>query len=395
MENEKKITGSPQVSRREFGAAALTSAALVAGGGATALAETQGNGTTADAYSRCVERAIHYLESRQLEDGSFNRQAGIGVTALVATAFLRHGRSVRDPVVAKSLKYIEAGAHADGGIYSPDGMVANYETCLSIMCLKQANIDHHYDGLLKHAEKYIRTHQWDESMDKTSNDLAYGGAGYGKHKRPDLSNTSFLIDALKACGGGPDDPDACGPDDPAIQKALVFVSRCQNLESKYNTTPFASKVKDGGFYYTCAAGGRSVAGMNADGGLRSYGSMTYSGLKSMLHAGLGPDDPRIKAAVAWIQRNYDLKANPGLGNAGLYYYYHVFAKALDILGGESFTDASGVAHDWRRELAEQMFRLQKENGSWVNSDDHWMEGDPNLVTAYALLALDHCRPRKS
>ena len=32
----------------------------------------------------------------------------------------------------------------------------------------------------------------------------YGGAGYGKHSRPDLSNTSFLIDALRAVGNEAD-----------------------------------------------------------------------------------------------------------------------------------------------------------------------------------------------
>ena len=52
-----------------------------------------------------------------------------------------------------------------------------------------------------------------------------------------------------------------------MKKALVFVSRCQNLESEYNTTQFAAKNPDGGFYYTPAAGGSSMAGKTADGGL--------------------------------------------------------------------------------------------------------------------------------
>ena len=34
---------------------------------------------------------------------------------------------------------------------------------------------------------------------------------------------------------------------------------------------------------------------------------------------------------------------------------------------------------------------QQPDGSWVNSNPRWMEGDANLVTAYALLALAHCR----
>jgi squalene-hopene/tetraprenyl-beta-curcumene cyclase len=29
----------------------------------------------------------------------------------------------------------------------------------------------------------------------------------------------------------------------------------------------------------------------------------------------------------------------------------------------------------------------------VNENDRWMEGDPNLVTGYVLMALSHCRPK--
>jgi squalene-hopene/tetraprenyl-beta-curcumene cyclase len=54
--------------------------------------------------------------------------------------------------------------------------------------------------------------------------------------------------------------------------------------------------------------------------LRSYASMTYAGLKSMIYAGLTPDDPRVKAAVAWLAKNYTLESNPGLGDAGLYIF---------------------------------------------------------------------------
>jgi len=31
--------------------------------------------------------------------------------------------------------------------------------------------------------------------------------------------------------------------------------------------------------------------------------------------------------------------------------------------------------------------LQRPDGSWVNEADRWMEGDPNLVTAYSVIAL--------
>ena len=120
--------------------------------------------------------------------------------------------------------------------------------------------------------------------------------------------------------------------------------------------------------------------------------MTYSGLKSMIYAGVGPDDPRVKAAFAWIQKFYDLKTNPGMGSNGLYYYYHVFGKALDAMGRGSGGRRRGAKHDWRRELRDELIRRQQPNGSWVNDNPRWLEGEPSLVTGYALLSLSHCRP---
>ena len=58
-----------------------------------------------------------------------------------------------------------------------------------------------------------------------------------------------------------------------------------------------------------------------------------------------------------------------------------------------FEDAKGTKHDWRKELTEVLAKRQKENGSWINAADRWMEGDPNLVTAYSLMALKYCDPK--
>jgi squalene-hopene/tetraprenyl-beta-curcumene cyclase len=120
--------------------------------------------------------------------------------------------------------------------------------------------------------------------------------------------------------------------------------------------------------------------------------MTYAGLKSMIFAGLSPDDPRVKAAAKWIAQHYDLDQNPGIGSAGLYYYYHTFAKALSAMGVDQFEDSSGKKHDWRRDLVSELAGRQKANGSWVNENARWLEGNPNLVTGFALLALTYCRP---
>ena len=332
-----------------------------------------------------VEKAIAFLTTKgQAADGSFNAAAGPGVTALVASGLLRNGRSPDDPLVAKSLKYLETFAREDGGIYANESFYKNYETCLAILCLADANKDGRYTKLLKKAEAFAKDTQWDESETKDKSDTFYGGAGYGRSKRPDLSNTTFLMDALKATGNDENSE--------AMQRALVFVSRCQNLEGPHNTTEFAAKNPDGGFYYSPAAGGSSQAGKDEKtGGLRSYASMTYAGLKSMLYAGVKKDDPRVVAAVKWLGQNYDLKTNPGMGTSGLYYYYHTFAKALAATGEDTFTDEKGVKHDWRQELVAELSSRQRADGAWVNEDARWLEGDTSIVTGYALLALAYCR----
>jgi squalene-hopene/tetraprenyl-beta-curcumene cyclase len=337
-------------------------------------------------FERMASKAINYLATRgQAEDGSYSSFAGPGITALVTTAIMQHGRSPDDPFVARSLKYLEQFIQRDGGIHRPETLYRNYETCLGILCFTQANKDGRYDQVLKKADAFVKGIQWDEAEGHDSTSASYGGAGYGKHKRPDLSNTTFLVEALKATGNADDSE--------AIQRALVFVSRCQNLETEHNTTPFAAKNPDGGFYYTPAAGGTSQAGETPSGGLRSYGSMTYAGLKSMIYAGVGPEDPRVQAAVKWIRMHYDLQENPGMGSAGLYYYYHTFAKALDALGDNALVDADGKKHDWRAELRAELARRQQHNGSWINENERWLEADPNLVTGYALMTLYYCRPQ--
>lgn len=328
-------------------------------------------------------KAIEYLRKRgQDASGAFSPRVGIGVTALAATALMENGVPANDPAVAKAIDLIVKASRSDGGIYAEKSRLKMYETCVAIACLNKANRNGQYDAILKKAAGFIKGEQFDEGEGKTAADLEYGGAGYGGGSRPDLSNTAFLIEALHSLNES---------DSEAVARALQFVSKCQNLESQFNTSPEAAKINDGGFYYTVSEGGASPAGETAEGGLRSYGSMTYAGFKSMIYAGLKPDDPRVKAARTWIEKNYSIQSNPGMGDAGLYYYYSLFAKALDAAGLDTIKDAEGVEHDWRTELVAHLKSLQAPDGSWTNKNTKWMEGDPNLATTFCLLALAHCR----
>ena len=218
----------------------------------------------------------------------------------------------------------------------------------------------------------------------------FGGWGYGGRSRgtgrPDLSNAQMALDALTDAG--------LKPDDPAFQAAMKFVSRLQN-SSETNDQAWAGN--DGGFVYgpSDKKTGESMAGeyVLPDGKrmLRSYGSMTYAGLKSFLYAGVGRDDPRVKAALDWIRKHYTVKENPGKKDSGLYYYYHVFAKALAALGEDSFVDAKGEKHDWRKELFDELKSRQAADGSWTNKNGAFLENAPELATAFALLSLSYVK----
>lgn len=332
---------------------------------------------------KLADRGIEFLRGSQQADGSWSPQTGPAVTALAAAGILHNGRSADDPTVAKALAYVEKFVQPDGGIYAAGSTHRNYETCLSIMAMAAANADGRYDKQLAGAKQFLKDLQWDDGEGHDPSSDSYGGFGYGSHKRPDLSNTAFAAEALTTLGAEADEE--------TMQRLLAFVSKCQNLESEHNQTKFPALNPDGGFYYTIAAGGSSQAGELPNGGLRSYGSMTYAGLKSMIYAGVDRDDQRVKAAIDWIGKNYTLDENPGMGPQGHFYYLQTFAKALATLGEEKLVDDAGVEHDWRADLVAKLAEMQRDDGSWLNPADRWLEGDPNLVTGYVLLALGNCR----
>ncbi len=330
-----------------------------------------------------VDKAYEAMKAKQNADGSFApKLGGPGVTALMAAAFLKAGKSPDDPVVVKCLAYLEASIQKDGGVY--DKGLANYTTCLAVMTFKEANAGGKYDKVIANATKFLRGLQ-DATADP--GELKFGGMGYDGKGRPDLSNTQFFVEALLASGATKDDP--------AVKKALAFVGRSQNLPGEFNDQPFAAKATDddrGGFVYNPTDQTNAKSDKRTpQGGLRSEGGMTYAGLKSFLYAGLSKDDPRVKAAVAWIRRHYTVDENPGQGQAGLFYYYTTFAKAMTALGEDEFADAKGTKHPWRLELFTKLQSAQQPDGSWANANKSFLENQPELATAFAVLALGYCK----
>jgi squalene-hopene/tetraprenyl-beta-curcumene cyclase len=332
-----------------------------------------------------VAMGLAYLRDHgQAEDGMFMAEMGPGITAMALSAAMRNGLGADDPMVAKGLAALEKFVKPDGGIYGT-GRIKNYETCVAIVTFRLANKDKKYDGLLANAEKFVRGLQFGVLPGQEKSNPNYGGVGYSGSERPDLSNTSYLMDALVELGASGDDA--------AIQRALVFVGRCQNLKSEYNDTKFADKVNDGGFYYvipTESVDSSTDERYTDNGGLRSYGSMSYAGFKSLIYAGLTKEDPRVKAVLDWLGKNYSVTENPGVGDAGLFYYYNSFAAALDAAKMGKLADTDGKAHDWRGDLVKELAKRQNADGSWTNENRQWFENDPNLATSFALIALSYC-----
>jgi squalene-hopene/tetraprenyl-beta-curcumene cyclase len=379
------------MSMRRGALLALPVAGLLAALGGTAEAA----GPDPKEWDQVVSKAVTYYRTTQAADGSWGGKQAPGVTGLALTGLIRCGKiDKRDPAAEKALKYIETLIDPKAGHIAGKGArigLHNYVTAINVMALTAADRDS-YKAVVADASKYLRQLQWDEGEGKGPRDDFYGGAGYDSRSRPDLSNTQFFIDALVAAG--------VPKDDPAFQKAIIFISRCQNLKSEKQDQPWAGKINDGSFIYSAAGGGQSKTQdePNADGGLPGYGSMTYAGIKSLIYCGVAKDDPRVAKAYEWVRKNYTLDANPGMpkdrAQWGLFYYYHSMAKCLDALGVDEVVDAQGKKHDWRADLTAALAKRQRADGSWVNDQDHWQEGDPQVVTAYALLTLSYCQPKK-
>ena len=344
---------------------------------------------TTATVTKTEQKALDYLLQQQDQDGAWMPMAGPSITALVIKGMIQGGKSIDDPAVKKGLLFIEKFRQEDGGYYKDANPNYNTSIVLSLFAILPRE---QYQERIAKAQAYLKAVQSIEGRkDKDGKDITpnhpwYGGAGYST-KRPDLSNTSFFIEALHDSG--------IPANDPAIQKALIFVSRCQ-MNSETNDQPFAKGQSSGGMVYSTDKGGESMFGKETDREgdevLVAYGSMTYAGLKSFIYAGLEKDDPRVKQAMKWISQNWTLDVNPGTSSdMGIYYFYHTFAKALRAYGEPEVTDARGVKHNWAKELETKLATLQKEDGSFANKNPRWMENLPVLSTSYVVLALQEAR----
>jgi len=329
-----------------------------------------------------IQQGLRWLLTQQQEDGSWNHYPAI--TALVLSGFMRAHPEMdaRHPALVPSYNFLKSCVQSDGSIHL-DNMLS-YNTSICLIAFKDAQLKE-FDTIIKNAEAYLRDVQIDEGEGFTTDSLFYGGVGYGGDERPDLSNLHWALEAVAYKEPAPGIEQELSSEARKLLEsnklyynhALRFLARCQNLKG---VNPEDYTTDDGGFMYE--------PGASKAGGSRSYGSMTYAGMKSMIFAKVDRDDDRVKSAFEWIQSNYSVESTPFMSSQGLYYYYQTMAKALAAYGEDSIEDSEGNKHNWRYDLANQLLKTQDAEGWWVNDNGRWWENDPVLVTAYCILTLE-------
>lgn len=373
----------------------------LAAAGLTPIAHAQGAAPAAAEHpyisleaeiKHAIGKGVDFLTETQHEDGYWGNPQIPAYTALAAYNMLRNpNRDDADtlPVeLEKALDWIVSQQKDDGGIYGKG--LATYNTSLSIMALLAGGreID---EPVIVEARRFLVNQQADIDIKGVADSKFDGGIGYGgSYAHSDLSNMHFAVQAIRESQHLIENEERFGKQpDLDWEAAATFISRCQNLPET-NDQEFASGDPDnkGGFVYFP---GNTKAGEQdlGDGkvALRSYGSISYAGLLSLVYADLDEDDVRVKAVVKWLADNYTITENPGMGAEGRFYYYQAMSKALTAANIDKLVAADGTVIDWRRDLSRQLVTEQNPDGSWLNDNSRWFEGDAPLVTAYGLTAL--------
>ena len=337
-----------------------------------------------------MAKGAAWLAAQQQADGHWALADSPALTGLAMWALQRTDPAAHRSAIDRAMVFVLTSVQEDGSIWRQPAMqrkgggLANYNTAICMTALHALNRAE-LVPVVQNARTYLAKMQY---LDGGS----YGGGmGYDADQgRPytDLSNSYMAYEAMRLTQDVEDLRAAGEPKaDLDWKAAQEFLAQVQNLKG-VNTNSYASDSADdrGGFAYTPGAGPSTT---NAEGKvtLRSYGSMTYAGLLALIYAQVDAQDVRVQSAKDWASRHWSLDENPGMGAEGLYYFFNVLAKSLAAAGDDTLALPDGRTVVWREEVARKLIALQRPDGSWFNDNNRWWEADPNLVTAYTLLAL--------
>jgi len=301
--------------------------------------------------AKLMARGVAFLKKEQKSDGSFKRDTGM--TAFCLYALAHAGLDREDKAFERGLRWLLAN-QARPGTYSSS------LTIMALFTLDPVLFKKHIGRLAKLiARGQCENGQWTYKLKR-------GRAG------GDNSNTQFALIALWYArrAGAEVDRGVFG-------KALAYFLSTQN--------------EDGGWGYT------------EKGRKKSYGSMTATGLVSILIARaavtnrkvadlFGKREPREAAAIKWLAEHLALDRNPeanftlegGRGRARKVitdsFWRHYWLWSL-----ERSMAAAGVSklgeRDWYAEGVKHLAASIRDDGSWVGSESSLQ------ATTFAVLFL--------
>lgn len=353
-----------------------------------------------------IRKGLEWLAEKQDTDGGWSDDTFPALTALPLWAFSRSDYPDKSNIVSKAVDHI-ISYQVDSGLYEgaiyhvvvgqKGGGLPNYNTAICMSALASVGGEKVVPVILK-ARKFLARSQYVGKKDK----LFRGGMGYDPPaKRPyaDLSNSYLAYEAMHKTAHY----EEYRRDDKVTlnwDAAIEFLEKVHN-DPDVNDLSWAADIpsEEGGFAYRPDTYRENSGAYETNGVLkfRSMPGMTYAGMLSYIYAGVDRDDPRVLATVRWIERNWQLERgnrNPAMkgkpeAKEGLYYMYNVMSKGLNALGTDVLTLDSGKKINWRNEMIRKLTDLQHKDGSWLNKNSRYWEGNPVLVTAYTVLALQN------
>ncbi|MEX2185265.1 MAG: hypothetical protein WD875_00660 [Pirellulales bacterium] len=354
---------------------------------------------SAEKSAAAIRNALEYLAARQGEDGGWHSQTygslrgGAATTAMVLYAAAHvdeklrgvHGRRWR-----RGGEFLTRGIDEQGCPRNPDGSL-DYPTYVAALLLPAASrlkLDVGRD-VRRRVVDYLLAAQLADSRGFEAESPHYGGWELtgdlrmrGVTTGANISVTCFALEAVSA-----EKSDAANA---ARKRAFAWLARCQNLPG------------DGGFFFQADRDNDANKALWTDArheSPRSYGTATCDGLRALLATGVKSTDPRVAAAVAWLDERRSLDVVPGFPaespadpttgeaepfaqwpKALRFYYYATLARTLDALPAES-------REKRREQLHAHVISLHRDDGRWENDVHHMRENDPLIATSLALVAL--------
>jgi squalene-hopene/tetraprenyl-beta-curcumene cyclase len=357
--------------------------------------------TLSNSIAHSLTAANNFLTKHQLPDGSWRSQIygpfkdGQSLTSLIAATLAPlHHRTDCQPAWSRATNYLAAVAPTEQATTNPELTYPAYTAAGAILAMaNHSEFNTARDNWLH----YLRSLQLTEQHGWQPSDNSHGGWGYASAGLqpingipatplavPNLSATAFALESLRSAG-----VQTC---DPAIQKALTFVNRCQNWSD--HPTQQDKHFDDGGFRFLLDDPQRNKAGKlgtDAAGKPRyaSYGSATADGLRSLIACGLPADHPRRLAAQNWLHNHFSATDHPGSYAPNrehlrpTLYYYYCYSASRALAFDRAFAAKLEA-------LATNLISLQRPDGSWLNPAVDVREDDPLVATPLAIQALLAC-----